>query len=124
MAFKYTSHVKAVMKDIRQADKANRKKAANHVKSKIRNKINKSEVSLPGHPPGKDSGDLLKGLSTKNGRSTSIVGFKKPGFHARILEFGALRKGTNRLEKRPVIGPTFAEESGAVKRILSGDWNV
>lgn len=122
---------KEVLGDIKKKDKELRGKAAKHVKDKIAEKINHEQPSLPGEPPGKVSGNLLKGLAVKNGAFSSVVGFKKPGFHALILEFGAVWRwvanhfGRNEsgsagaMAPRPVLFPTMAEESATVKAILS-----
>jgi len=111
------NYTKQVMKDLEKADKDLRGKAGRHVRSRIRAKINKEQPSLPGQPPGKVTGNLLKGLAVKNGTPSTLVGFKAPGYHARMLEFGTLR-----MAARPVLFTTMAEEAETVKRIMSGDW--
>jgi len=117
--------------EIQKKDKELRGRAASYLKDKIAAKINSVRHSLPGEPPGKMSGNLLKGLAVKNGAFSSIVGFKKPGFHALILEFGTKMRmvkkhaksgqpeSSGQMAPRPVLFPTFAEEAGAVKMILS-----
>lgn len=119
--------IKDVLKDINKKDAQLRRKAATHIKKKVSGKIKSRETSKPGEPPAKKTGKLLKGLTTRSGKYVAYVGFKKPGFHATILEFPsktAIRKtakGQSRghMDARPVLFPTFAEETGAVKQILS-----
>lgn len=117
MSFKVTvnSFIKEVERDIAAEDKRLRNEAGLHVMRAIERKINKIGPSIPGEPPGMVTGALKKGLAVKSGRSTTLVGIKNPGYYARMLEFG-----TSKMAARPFLFPTFAEEAGAVKRILSG----
>ena len=114
---KLTSYTDSVMKDLQKGERDLRRKAGVHVRGKVRAKINKTTPSIPGEPPGKVTGNLLKGLATKTHPSTTLVGFKPPAYHARMLEFG-----TSKMAARPVLFPTFAEEAPTIKRILSGEW--
>lgn len=116
-AFKLTNDIADVFSDISKEEKKLRAKAAQHIKAKIKAKIRRTSPSLPGEPPGKVTGNLLKGLGLINFNTVSIVGFKKPGFHAHLLEFG-----TDKMQKRPFLFPTFAEESRNVRKILSEEW--
>ena len=107
-----------VMKEIYSAEAALRLRAANHIKDKIRAKI--SDVyyegfhSREGEPPGKITGDLLRGLRTESHRTVALVGFGPPAHHAMMLEFG-----TKNMGPRPMLGPTMREEKETVRRILS-----
>jgi len=112
------SFTDAIMKDLQRSDRRLRQKAGLHVKAQVKAKINKGGTSIPGEPPGKVTGNLLKGLAVKTHPSTTLVGFKAPAYHARMLEFG-----TSKMAARPVLFPTFAEEAPTVKKILTdGDW--
>lgn len=121
------SFIKSVLKDLNKKDVQLRRKAASHIKRKIAAKIKPIGTSQPNTPPSSQSGDLLAGLATRGGPWTAYVGFKKPGYHAVLLEFGgksAQRTTTGgesrgHMAPRPVLFPTFAEETGAVKQILS-----
>lgn len=116
---KYTEVFKGVMKDIWAKDKELRGKAAAHVKSAVRKKIDKNERSAPGEPPGKVTGNLLKGLRSENKKTMALVGFKAPAYHANLLEFGASGSRKGPMAARPFFFSTFAEEAGAVESILS-----
>lgn len=111
----YASSISSVMKEIYAEDSALRREAAMHVKRKIAAKIKRRHVSLPGDPPGRNTGNFLKGLTMQNKKTVALVGFKRPAYHAHLLEFG-----TKNMKARPVLFPTFAEESATVQKILSG----
>jgi hypothetical protein len=122
--------IKEVLGGIQKKDRELRGKAARYIEKKVRAKISDEyftgKHSIPGEPPGKITGNLLKGLTVRNGAWTSLVGFVKPGFHAILLEFGAGRRThwknsslPNPMAARPFLFPTFAEERGAVIDILS-----
>lgn len=112
---KCTSFIKDAVKEIYREDKSLRGKAAQLVKERIKAKINKTQPSLPGEPPGKVTGNLLKGLSTENKKTVALVGFKAPAHHAMLLELG-----TKKMRARPMLFSTFEEEAGAIREILSG----
>jgi hypothetical protein len=136
---KLQSFIKDAAKEIRSKDAELRMKAARHVRDKVKAKISTKfsdgDASAPGNPPGKVTGNLIKGLKVRGGREAAYVGFVAPAHHALLLEFGCTkttprmtlgkgkkRKGvrsTGTMEARPVLFPTFAEESGTVKAILS-----
>lgn len=106
-----------VDRELKAGERKRRGQAARHLKNKIASKIRKTETSLPGEAPGQVTGNLLKGLSMRSTPSTTIIGFKAPGFHSRMLEFG-----TQNMAARPVLFPTFAEELNTLKKIHSGTW--
>ncbi len=134
---KLTSFADKIFKEIQAEDKKLLGKAAGYVKGKVAAKINKTVKSQPGEPPGMATGNLLKGLKVQTKKTVALVGFVAPAHHANLLEFGStrskprmtkgggpVRKGvrsTGTLAARPVLFPTFAEEAGAVKNILSGN---
>ena len=137
MTIKYTSFIKDVMRDIKKAEKAQLRKAAVHVRGKIKQKLKVvTGRSLPGQVPGEVSGKLIKGVrfAFKNPntfRPTTdevFVGVGPPAYHAHLLEFGTrirtTKKGVNKGQvlPRPFIIPTFQEETQAVKNILSERW--
>jgi len=137
MAIKYQSFVKEVMKDIRKAEKKQLRKAAVHVRGKIKQKLKGvAGRSLPGQVPGHITGDLIKGVkfAFKNPntmRPTTdevFVGVGPPAYHAHLLEFGTrirkTKKGVNKGQvlPRPFIIPTFQEETQAVINIMSERW--
>jgi hypothetical protein len=120
-----------VLKEVYAEDKRRRAQAASHVKGKIRKKISDQYYdgyhSAPGEPPGTITGNLIAGLAVDNMKTVSLVGFKAPAYHAHLMEFGALNRvdkqgKPNPMKPRPIIGPTFAEEAGAVQRIIAGTW--
>jgi len=117
MPVKLTKHFKAIERELQKADKDNRSRAAAHLLGAIKSKISKLGPSAPGEAPGMDSGALLKSAKVTNGKTTSLIGFVAPSFYAHILEFGS-----KTMAARPVLFPTFAEESETAKRIMSGAW--
>jgi len=137
MAIKYQSFIKDVMRDIRKAEKANLRKAAIHVRDKIKQKLKVTAgKSLPGQPPGKVTGNLIKGIrfAFKNPNTFKpttdevFVGVGPPASHAHLLEFGTkvrtTKKGvsTGHVLPRPFLIPTFQEETPEVIKIMSGRW--
>lgn len=114
-AFKLTNNIAKLEKELLKEDRQVRSKAARYVAKAIRNKLKSiKEPSLPGQTPGQVTGNLIKGIGTKNFRTMSIVGIKAPGYHAHLLEFG-----TDKMAARPFLFSTFAETAPEVKRILS-----
>lgn len=111
---KYTEFFKGAMKEIYRKDSELRMKAARYVRDKIREKINRDQPSLPGEPPGRVTGNLLKGLRAENKKTVALVGFKAPAYHAMLLELG-----TQKMRARPMLFSTFAQEAETVKQILS-----
>jgi HK97 gp10 family phage protein len=118
---------KEVLGTIKKKDSQLRMVAAKHLKEKIKTKISKStEVSIgpkggvsverssKGEPPRKDAGNLVRGLAIKGGPRVHYVGFKSPGHHAALLEFGSTK-----MKPRPFMFSTFGEEAETIKKILS-----
>ncbi len=139
MAVKYTSFVKDVMRDIKKAEKKQLRKAAVHVRKKIKQKLKAvAGRSLPYQVPGHITGDLIKGVrfafkDPNTFRKTTdevFVGVGPPAYHAHLLEFGTrirtTKKGANKGQvlPRPFIIPTFQEETQAVINIMSERWDV
>ena len=111
----YTSMIKNVMKDIEKKDEFLRLKAARHIAKKVKARIKKKGISQPGEPPGKFSGNLVKGIKAKKGgKYFAFVGAVKPAYHALLLELG-----TRKMRARPFLFPTMQEEKEAVIKILS-----
>lgn len=127
--FKLNLFTDAVLKDIQKGEKDLRGKAARHLRKVVARKIKQRKISLPGEPPGRVTGDLLRGLKMSNRKTVALIGFKPPAQHATILEFGGkdirehkTGKSTGYMDARPVLFPTFAEEAPTVRKIMSGDW--
>jgi hypothetical protein len=91
----------------------------------------------PGEPPAKRSGNLVKGILYVNDdkHHESKVGVGPPAHHAHLMEFGTQnrtvlnyrgvkgkQKNVGRVLPHPFVQPTFEEEAGAVKEILSERW--
>ncbi len=113
----FTSAVNQVVDDIYKKDAELRKKAAVHLRSEMKKKVNKTGRSLPGQPPGKYTGNLKKGIKYRKAKTiphTHLVGTGYPANHAHLLELG-----TRKLKKRPFFLLTFREQQERVKEILS-----
>jgi hypothetical protein len=126
---------KTVMADVWAKDKELRNKAADYMVAKVKDKISKIGRSDPGMPPGIHTGNLLKGICRMSRKTVSLVGFRKPALHAHLLEFGTtgrmvknskgragVEESSGEMKARPFFFQTFAEEAGAVKKILSEEW--
>lgn len=101
----FESEMAKVIKEIERGQLKSRRKAAAHVKAKIKQKA----LSR------KKTGNLAKGTYMHNGKDQSSVGIHAPGHQAYILEFGQ-----GRLKKpAPSVYNTFAEEAAAVENIMS-----
>lgn len=127
--FAYKSWVPSVNKDLVKAEKRQIKKAAKHLVSKMKKKVNRRGHSQPGQPPAKKGGSLKKGIGYKAiGNDLVLIGYGPPAQHGHLMELGTKKrhtktgKNTGKVDKRPVIIPTFKEEAGAVENILSERW--
>ena len=127
--FKFTSFIKEVNKDLLKAEKRQIKKAAKHLVSKMKKKVNMRGHSQPGQAPSKRGGNLKKGIGYKIiGNDLVLVGYGPPAQHAHLMELGTkdrqtkTGKNTGKVSKRPVLIPTFEEEAGPVEKILSEKW--
>jgi HK97 gp10 family phage protein len=110
------------------------KKAAKHVQNAMKKKVSDNYFegfhSAPGEPPGKVTGNLLKGIQNQVDKDEAIVGIKSPGYHAHLLEFGTSKRSATKLKNanrgsmapRPFVLPTWEEEKETVKAILSESW--
>ena len=130
-SFSYKSYTDSVLKDMDKAENAARVKAARHIADKMKEKLSVKHVSLPGQAPGKQSGDLVKGITTDNMKAhrKTLVGVKAPAHHAHLMEFGTAERivkktgrKVGRVLPRPFLGPTFEEEADTVREILSEAW--
>ena len=90
--FKFTNYLQDVQKDLDAGEKRNRRKAAKHVVKKMKENASKKYPagthSQPGQFPGKISGDLVKGIGSKDIKNATLVGVGAPGHIAHITEFG------------------------------------
>lgn len=127
--FSYKSFVHGVNKDLIKAEKRQIKKAAKHLVSKMKKKVNRRGHSQPGQPPSKKNASLKKGIGYKMiGNELALVGYGPPAQHAHLMELGTKKrqtskgKNTGKVSKRPVLIPTFEEEAGPVENILSERW--
>lgn len=129
-----------ILKDLEASQEKLLDRAAMHMKKAIREKIKNKKISNPGDPPGRSSGDLLKGVTIgKRGKDVNssyrVVGMGPPAHHAHLLEFGTVprtvknymgKKGkavsSGRVLPRPFMRPTFEEEAENVENILSKPW--
>lgn len=129
------SFVKDIIKDLEKSEKRLRTKAAIHLRTKMKEKVSKKETSLPGNPPGKDSGDLIRGIMYVHDGDETKVGVGPPAYHAHLMEFGTagrivknyrghkgVEKNVGRVLPRPFVQPTFEEEAATVVEILSERW--
>ena len=113
----FKSFRKEVMRDLENKEFKLLKKAAVHVKKKVKSKLGKRQKSSAGEPPAKFSGNLIKGIKEKTARGKfpySYVGAVAPAFHAMLLELG-----TRKMKARPFLTPTFIEEKNAIIDIMS-----
>jgi len=111
----FQGYAKKIIKDIENKDIQLRMKAARHVAKKAKEKLGKRAVSQPGEPPGKHSGNLIKGIKAKHGsKYLTYVGAVAPAYHAVLLELG-----TRKMAKRPWLFTTFMEQRAEIIHILS-----
>lgn len=125
----FKSYVKQINKDLESISKERIKESAKYLQGKIKDKIKNKNISQPGQPPGKRSGDLLKGIKYDiKDNETALIGVGPPASHAHLLEFGTMERRkkdgrpTGRMIKRPFLLPTFIEESGNIRKMMSGYW--
>jgi HK97 gp10 family phage protein len=126
-----------IRKVINELDKAQEKKldiAAVHLRTKIKDKLKNKHTSFPGEPPGKKSGNLIKGVIFTRNPGKRFVGMGKPAYHAHLLEFGTgprtvknyrgkgVAVAVGSVAPRPFLIPTFEEEKENVKKLLSETW--
>lgn len=109
-------------------------RAAGYLRQKLKDKVGRNQISRPGEPPGRQSGDLKKGIKFTREPGQRFIGVGKPAYHAHLLEFGTgprlvknyRGKGTAKLvgaqAARPFMIPTFEAEKENVKKILSEQW--
>lgn len=129
------SKIREVITELDKAEEAKLDKAAGYLRQKLKEKVSKKEISKPGEPPGRQAGDLKKGINFSREPGARFVGFRAPAYHAHLLEFGTGprlvknyrgKKGVSKLvgpqAPRPFIIPTFEEEKENVKKILSEPW--
>lgn len=126
----YKSNIDKVQKIIKDNKKKKALEAAVHVRNKTVKKLsqpgtgktykvpgtNKSyTASSPGRPPAVLFGDLRKSIQFAQDKDGAIVGSELE--KASKLEFG-----DGKVAARPFLKPTFQEEQGAIKKILSKGW--
>lgn len=142
----FKSNINKINKEINDGIIRNQAKAAKllvkELKSAVGDEYFEGKHSAPGEPPGKDSGDLQKGIGYATDRHAreieTQVGFHRPAYHAHLMEFGtdpryqettttkksgkiALKKPrfVGKVEKRPFFVPTLMKNLDNVKAILS-----
>jgi len=116
----FKSYLRDVEKEIQRADQALRSKAADVVMAEVRNMLN----APTGDVPKTITGNLKKGLSKKNQKYSTIVGFKAPAYHAANVEFGGdvvSKKGRKEGARKPhpFLKPAFERTKSQVIKILS-----
>jgi len=128
------SKIREVCADLDKAQERELDKAAAYLRQKLKDKVSKKRISLPGEPPGRQSGNLKKGIKFTREPGNRFIGVGSPAQHAHLLEFGTgprlvknyRGKGMSKLvgpqAPRPFIIPTFEEESDNIKKILSEQW--
>lgn len=133
---KSMSFISSVIKDLDKAQEKLLDKAAAHVRKKMKEKVSQRHTSKAGDPPGRQTGDLIKGIKfIREGSDKRLVGVGRPASHAHLLEFGTVprtvknyqgkkgvRVAVGRVLPRPFMQPTFEEEKGTVEKILSETW--
>jgi len=126
MAFRYRSIVQSVQKDIKDTGAVRVRRAALHVRKKLRAKARSKRVSSPGNPPGRLSGRFYRSIKVAHFANESFIGSRSPVAH--LLEFGTQERETKagrysgRMAPRPLWIPTFREEADTVAAILSDRW--
>lgn len=132
----FYSEIEKVIKDIEKGEFNARKRAAQHLRKKMRQKVSSKTKSASGNPPGRGTGNLRKGIIYVNGKERTKVGVGPPAQHAHLLEFGTEEryvkkingkklskpKYVGRVLPRPFVFPTFDEERTTVERIMSETW--
>ena len=109
---RFESHIDKFIKDFDRYELKNRRKAARHVKNKIKRKA----LAM------KKTGNLAKGVYMKNTKGGSYIGIRKPAHHAYLIEFGHLGPDGNHVPAHPIVYPTFAEEAQTVESIMSSQF--
>lgn len=136
MKHKLINNIDSVIRDIKKGEFASRKKAARHLVVVMKRKVSNRGVSSPGSPPGRDSGDLRRGIGAVHEKDLSKIGAGPPAYHAHWFEFGTkarwvLTRNGKRLSKpiyvgrilpRPFVFPTFDEEADTVESIMYESW--
>ena len=122
MVMSMQSFVKDINREIYTHDKELRTKAARYMQTKIIRKLRSAPAeSVAGGVPAKQTGNLIKGVRTRNKRTFSEVGVRAP--HAHLVEYGhdVIRNGVKIGEAapRPFVKPTWDEERSNVINILS-----
>lgn len=116
----FKSFMREVERDILKMDKELRDQAADVVM----NDIEQSLAAPSGDVPKTVTGNLKKGIAKKSGKWSSIVGFKKPAYHAANVEFGGdvvTKKGRKEGARKPhpFFKPAFERTRGQIIKILS-----
>jgi len=115
----FKSYLKDIEKEINKADMALRDEAATVVLADVRQSLN----APTGDVPKTVTGNLKKGLTKKNQRYSSLVGFKAPAYHAANVEFGGdvvTSKGRKQGARKPhpFLKPAFERKKGEIMKIL------
>jgi len=123
--FTYKSFVDDVFKDMVKSEKKILRKAAAHVRKKMREKVSRKSRAKPGMPPGLGEGNLRRGIKFDVvDRDHALVGLSSPAQHGHLLEFGTQERYTEkgvykgRVAPMPFVIPTFMEETEAVRQIM------
>lgn len=116
------SFVKDINKEIYTHDRELRTKAARYMQRRIIRKLRSAPAeSVPGGVPAKKTGNLIKGVRTRNRKTFSLVGVRAP--HAHLVEYGhdVIKNGVKVGEAapRPFVAPTWDEERDKIINMLS-----
>jgi len=125
----FKSYVKQINNEIDAVARGRTKEASVYLVGKIKDKLKDKRRSQIGQPPGKRSGDLLRGIKYNiTGNETALVGVGPPAQHAHLLEFGTQErhtksgKYTGRVLRRPFLLSTFLEESDNIRKMMGISW--
>lgn len=120
-------YINEVIRDLERAEKKRLLEAARHVVGKLKENTRKQWK--------RHTGNLQKGIGHKELPHAVLVGYGPPAFHAHLLELGTQHRvvknylgapgvevKVGRIKARPVIFPTFEQETAEVERIISIPW--
>ncbi len=132
---KIVNKIPEIIKEMSISERRSLIAAGSYLKKKLKEKVSSKGISLPGNPPGRDKGDLIKGIDYQPIEHAVLVGVGPPAYHAHLLEFGTqlrtvknyrghegVEVSSGKIEPRPFLVPTFDEEVEEVEKILSENW--
>jgi hypothetical protein len=111
---KFESMLKQAGVEIEKFERKQRIAAANHIKSKIKEKAHAMRIT----------GNLEQGVYARHEKDASFVGMRSPAFHNYLIEFGHFSGKEGSSDRKfvpahPIVYPTFDEEASAAIAIMS-----